>query len=84
MKKSHTTRADVLEKLSQDYTTEDQKTALRYSAKDCLQLAEVKLSQLFGFYADDGDAIAKDSSSYKDFNVPKSLDEGNYEKFKSA
>ena len=84
MKTSQNSRADILEKLTDPDTSEDQKTELRNTAKDCLQLADVKQAQLYGFYADDGEAIVKDSSNYKNFTVPKSLDEGNYEKFLTA
>ena len=84
MKRSQMNRAEILEKLGDPETSKEQKTSLRNSAKNNLQLADVKQAQLYGFYSDDGEAIVKDSGSYKNFTVPKSLDEGNYEKFLTA
>ena len=84
MKRSQTNRAEILEKLGDPETSEEQKASLRNSAKDNLQLVDVKQAQLYGFYSEDGEAIVKDSSNYKNFTIPKSLDEGNYEKFLST
>lgn len=48
-----------------------------------LQLLLMSSSHSFTiFYVDGGDAIEKDPRNYRNFDVPKSLDEGNYEKFR--
>ena len=74
-----------LNQLSTDDTaSKDEKSEWRASVKDQDQLHDSLLVDLYSVYSGDGEAVDRDSESYKAFTVPKHLDDGQYEEFKQS